>query len=623
MNNRNKGLTPKQIKEVVKGFAPKAPKVKTLSRLTKDTRPVKQFRKLQNGNNGLLLNLPFTSTRAAFEYITPEWFTSKTKADVSVIVPLYNSTAQNLIQSWDLDNDGVIVELIFVDDNCPVNSKESVINEWNKRLSELKKPVGRIYCSTDKQGWGACCNIGAEKATGDIVVFLHPETIVTQNWLKPVLELLADGESVVSTLQVDPKENTIVDIGAEWSWEQNQFLDIGVDCYKGKKISKSFKLDNIPLDLLGTDKREKTSSYCLAIRKDLFRYHGGFSANLISSYWADADFCMSLKERGHQIVCQCDSQVYRTACDVSHDRQYEAGKTYFRNKWIVSRRIEKLVVAPRDTPTDEIQTIVIRRRAAHGDVLMAAAVAPALKKKYPDAKIVFSTDCPEVLENNPWIDQVVAIHSERWFQLYYDLDMIYEYRPDANIMTAYAEAVGVDPKDCDLFLPSAPLDVELPENYVVIHAGKTLWAGRNWTTLKFDSVSNKLKAAGYKVVCVGTWSDHKTTSCDLDLRDKTTIPQLASVILNAKGFVGIDSFPMHVAQTFEVPGVCFFGAIKPETRLVNSSIRPVVASGLSCLGCHHRKSTPCTSTSVCDVGIQDCINNVSAERLWQTLKAIL
>lgn len=228
-------------------------------------------------------------------------------------------------------------------------------------------------------------------------------------------------------------------------------------------------------------------------------------------------------------------------------------------------------------------------------MLLAAAVAPALKKKHPKAKITFSTDCPEVLQNNPWIDKVVEVFSERYFDYYIDLDMAYEYRPDANILDCYAEACGVSRKDCDLFLHTEPIDV--PDQYVVIHAGKTLWAGRNWSTIKFDQISKKLKGEGLKVVCVGTGTDHKTTVCDLDLRDKTTVPQLAHVIMRAKMFVGIDSFPMHVAQVFETPGVCFFGAIRPETRLVNKAITPVSADGLKCLGCHHRKPTPCTATT--------------------------
>lgn len=618
-HKKHPGLTVKQIKQAIKGQEKSNPQTEQL-KVEKPSRPFKSFRKLQSNDNSLLLNLPFTSTRAAYQHPTPDWFTNHEKADISVIVPLYNNSATNLISSWS-KYANLKVEFIFVDDNCPIDSKSLVVKEWEKKKSELTGPVGKIFCSQDKQGWPACCNIGAENATGDILIFMDPRTVLTHNCLKYLAKSLETEEvGAASLMQVDSKELTIADAGSEWSWNTSDFLLIGRNIYNGSPIKSPFKLNNIPLGLTETGEREKISSTCMAIKKELFLYYGGFSHNLFSSYWSDADFCMTLKEHGYKLILSCDSQVFVETSVIPIDKSHQCGKTYFDNKWVVSGRIDELVAAKRDNPS-VVDSIVIRRRAAHGDVLMAASVVPAIKKKYPQAKVIFSTDCPEVLENNPWIDQVVEIHSERWFQLYFDLDMAYEYRPNANIMQAFADSVGVNVKDCDLFIPSEPF--EAPENYVVIHAGKTLWAGRNWSSFKFDMISNRLKSAGLKVVCVGTWSDHKTTSCDLDLREKTTIPQLSTVIMNSKLFVGIDSFPMHIAQTFEVPGVCFFGSVLPETRLVNDSIRPIVAEGLSCLGCHHKKSTPCTATTTCDRGIQDCVNDVSVDKMWQIIKELL
>jgi ADP-heptose:LPS heptosyltransferase/GT2 family glycosyltransferase len=614
----NYGLTPEQIRKAIKGDRQGKEDLVSLISTKGKAKPEKSFRQAQNGDNGLLLNLPFSTTQSALHYPTPDWFTTKHKADVSVIVPIYNTSAKAIVDSWDLGNDGLRVELIYVDDACPVNSKDLVLKEWESRKTELKAPVGKIYYSAVKQGWSACCNIGAEKASGDIIVFLHPDIKLEQGWLKPMVRQIRKSDvGAVGCLQVNPDTQTFVDAGSEWTWDREEFMEIGRFIYKGHVLGRPFQITNTPPDLLESGEREKVSSYCMAVRKKDFRYLGGFCPNLQSVEWADTDFCMNLKEHNFKVLAQCTTQVSRPVIQ-KRDRHFDHGQTYFRNKWVISGRIEPLVVAKRATQRPEVENIVIRRRAAHGDVLVASAVCPALKKKHPGAKIIFSTDCPEVLANNPWIDKVVEATSERWFDLYYDLDMVYEYRPDANMLDAYAEAVGVPRRDCDMFLHTEPIE-GLPESYVVMHAGKTMWAGRNWSTLKFDALSNKLRAAGHKVVCVGTWSDHKTTSCDLDLREKTTVGQLATVIMNAKMFVGIDSFPMHVAQVFEVPGACFFGAIKPETRLFNKAIRPIFSDGLKCLGCHHRKPTPCTATTTCEVGIQDCINNVSAEHFWRAI----
>jgi ADP-heptose:LPS heptosyltransferase len=266
---------------------------------------------------------------------------------------------------------------------------------------------------------------------------------------------------------------------------------------------------------------------------------------------------------------------------------------------------------------------VIKRDAAFGDVLIAAAVAPALKKKHPGASIIFNTNCHEVLKDNPFIDRVVFEEqiSERSFQILYNLNFAYEYKPTTNILQAYAESVGVNRSDCSLFLKTEPIE-GLPENFIVVHAGKTAWVGRDWSPMKFDVLAKRLRKDDYKVVCVGTGYDHLVSS-DLDLRGKTSVNQLAYVMQKATAFVGIDSFPMHVTQVFDVPGVCFFGSIKPETRIISNKMIPVVAQGISCLGCHHKQPAPCTVTNQCETVTQDCINLVGIDQMFKKVKMIL
>lgn len=618
-SNIYKGLTPRQINKAIYGNKA-TQSVESYLIQKKQSKPEKSFRQSQIGDNSTLLNLPFNTTQTAFLYHATDWFAATQKADVSVIIPIYNNSAKALIESWDAINDGLKVEIIFVDDNCPQNSKDLIIEQFEKR--KITNHIRKIYCNAIQQGWSTCCNVGAEKSSANIIVFLDPNTIVAKNWLRSLVQLLNKSEvGIVGGIQIDPEARTFVHAGSEWSWEKGQFLEIGRDIYNGIKLSRPFQINNTPDDLLEPTEREKISSHCMAMRRDQFLDLGGFSPKLNDEEWADADLCLFAKEKGLKVICQGNTRVFRNFAQKS-DSYYEQGKLYFHNKWVTSGRIDNLVKNKRLSPRLPIDSIVIRRRAAHGDVLLAASVAPALKKKYPNVKIIFSTDCPEVLQNNPWIDKVVEVYSERWFQLYYDFDMLYEYRPNTNIIATFADAVGVDKKDCDLYLHTEPIE-NLPESYIVIHAGKTLWAGRNWSSFKFDAISSKLYTAGHKIICVGTDSDHKTSACDLDLRGKTSIAQLGYVIKNAKLFVGIDSFPMHIAQTFEIPGVCFFGSILPSTRLIKDCIKPVFADDLKCLGCHHRKSTPCTITTTCDIGIQDCINTVSIAQVWAIISNLL
>lgn len=603
MMKKSKNITPSQIRSIV--YGENIPKIKgKLFSEEKKSKPVKKTREPQKHDLRYLLDLPFSTNQASFQYPVPEWFLSKDKVDVSIVIPLYQNNIEEFVKNWEFE-ENLKTELIFVDDNCPLDTKSKIVNLW-----QGKSEIGKIFWSEVTQGYPACCNIGAEESTGDIVVFLHPDSIPTKGWLRSLIRLARKQDiGVVGAFHID-KNNFIIESGQEWN--ENNFANIGNETYKKKLISSPFHIDNCPDDLFSLREVDVVSSYCMAVKRNDFIKLGGFSPNLVSQQWADADFCCFVKEKGQKVVCQPNSPIYALNRDINKKGLLH-GENYFYNKWIVPGRFQSDL-------NKKVDNVLIRRQAAHGDVLIASSVASAIKDKFPDCKITFSTNCPEVVYNNPWIDRVTEERSERLFDWYVNLDMISEYRPNTNILTSFAESIGVKQEKCQLFIHTEKIDV--PKEYMVVHAGKTLWAGRNWSDIKFNTICKKIKEKNIPIICVGTETDHKTL-CDLDLRGKTSIHQLAYVIKNAKFFIGIDSFPMHIAQVFDIPSVVFFGSIKPDTRIIKNNIKPVVAEGLSCLGCHHRQTTPCPVTSVCELGVQECINNVSTEKFWKVVETII
>lgn len=633
-----RGLTPEQIRKAFDN-KPEVRKIIKKQNLRQSTpqqavaysRPSKATRVTsQHKNPRLLLDVPVVTSQAFIPYRVPEWFETKEKVDVSIIIPMYKSSTaiSKLIDSWQLQqNDATKIEIIYVDDCCPSNSKDVVLSKWMERRQEIKKPIGKIIFSPENQGFGVSCNIGARYATGDYLIFLNADTMVTPGWIGPILRQLNKQDvGIVGNMQLKSFNATdfIDSAGSEWSWSTSSFQHIGKDCFNGKSISGPFALNNCPKEIFEVQEREMVTGACFGIRKELFKEIGGFNPNYRIAYWEDAEICMQVKELEYKVIYQPNSRIYHTGhhSNSGGHRFNEHNKNYFLNKWVNSGRIDKIVKAKRPN-TPDVKSIVIRRQAAHGDVLVAAAIAPALKKMYPDCKIVFSTLCTDVVDGNPYIDKVVNDQdlSERSFHLYYNLDMAYEYRPNTNILKSYADIVGVSVDDCKLFLKTEPIG-NLPDDYIVFHSGMTNWAGRDWSQIKFDILSSQLQKEGHKVVCVGTGRDNKV-SCDLDLRGKTNIAQLSHVIKNAKLFVGIDSFPMHIAQTFDVPGVCFFGSIDPKSRLISDKMKSVVAKNVACLGCHHKQHAPCVVTSSCETQFLDCINQVSVGQMMTEVQNLL
>jgi ADP-heptose:LPS heptosyltransferase len=265
--------------------------------------------------------------------------------------------------------------------------------------------------------------------------------------------------------------------------------------------------------------------------------------------------------------------------------------------------------------------ILIKRLGSTGDVLVAAAVCPALKKKYPESRIYFATECHFPLHGNPFIDFVIKPDPQRQFDLTINLHNAYEARQSENILQVYAEKAEVPLEDCELFMKMDQINTDLMSDYVVVHAGKSPgWVGRSWN--QFRALAMKLHYAGYQIVCVGGEGDEFVPS-DVDLRNKTTTGQLASVIQKAKLFIGMDSFPFHVAQTVNTPSVVFFGSVDPKTRVLRDNVTAVVAKDLPCLGCHSRKTGLTYCTDVCETGDQACISRVSVDDMWKQVELFL
>lgn len=263
--------------------------------------------------------------------------------------------------------------------------------------------------------------------------------------------------------------------------------------------------------------------------------------------------------------------------------------------------------------------ILLQRQGANGDVLIAASVIPAVKKKYPHRTIYFETQCPNVLVGNPHIDFIVSKAPKLDYETIINLDMAYEKKPHENILKCFAEVTEVPLGWCVPSIARSPVNKPLLSKYVVMHAGITNWAGRNWTEAKWQELAIKIHLSDHQIICVGRKSD-LFVPCDVDCRDKTTVHELATIIEDARLFVGIDSLPFHIAQVVGTPCVTFFGSIKPELRIFSPRVRPVVANNLPCLGCHHRQKAPSTSLTECPIKTLECEKNVSIEDMWKIIK---
>ena len=84
--------------------------------------------------------------------------------------------------------------------------------------------------------------------------------------------------------------------------------------------------------------------------------------------------------------------------------------------------------------------ILIKRRAAIGDVIMSTGIVRELKRQYKgNANIYVATDCIEVFKNNPHVSGVVPFDAARneQFDVVYNLDDAYELNPLNHYLDSY------------------------------------------------------------------------------------------------------------------------------------------------------------------------------------------
>jgi GT2 family glycosyltransferase/ADP-heptose:LPS heptosyltransferase len=615
---------PEKTKNAIKQIASQ-PIIRRTTR-NKPVRPAISPPLTHHKTHNLLVQNPI-SLPNSITYPTPPWFQINEKADVSIIIPLFKSekVIADLINSLNLEEDKLKVEIIFVDDACPHNSKEAVL----EACSKIKKPFGKIIVNAENSGFGRACNIGSKYANGDYLIFLNADTTVTKNWIKPMYDLFKTEEKVGIVGNLHLKEGgiwhgTIDSAGSEWNWRTMSFEHIGRHIYKGEHISAPFKPEAAPNEIMQLAEREMVTGCCFMIPKKLFEYVGCFNHNYRIGYWEDTELCLTVRQHGYKILFQPNSVIWHKLSHSSSGGHsfYHSNVEYFMNRWVNSNRIDKMVGNKRPD-NHKVDSILIKRTGANGDVLLASGVLPALKNKYPEAKISFLTACYSVLVGNPFLHKVFFDNNVNGFQVIYNLDYYYEYRPKMSILEGYADAVGVDINDCKIHIRCDPVKIDL-KDYIVVHAGRTdMWVGRNWKTENWTEIARRLKAEGHKIVLVGNQKDFELPF-NIDMRGKTTATQLATVIKNAKFFLGIDSFPMHVAQALEKDGIVFFGSVSPDRILIpNSKIRPIFAKNLPCIGCHHRQKVPCIGTHVCERGDIACEKEITVDMLWEEVKKML
>jgi ADP-heptose:LPS heptosyltransferase len=294
--------------------------------------------------------------------------------------------------------------------------------------------------------------------------------------------------------------------------------------------------------------------------------------------------------------------------------------------------------------------ILVRRRAAIGDVIMSTGVVRELKKLYGDnANIDVITENIGIYRNNPHVRTVMhtssAINPEAYNAIY-NLDDSYENNPTEHFVNNYFYGVfgtlDVD-RSTELFpsnddkttVSNLAYKNEL-DKYIVVHMRNWHWTAKNISMDVWFDVYTKLfeQRSDFKVVVVGGKTDNFIEGHPLFVDARGFNEQQSKLLCdNAACFVGIDSGPYWAASASTTHIVALLTHLKPERILPFRNGMNTVFGELGynctaiqtqedCAGCNDIQQRPVRQL-VCGKGNTPCNNNFDTTAITNAILGTL
>ena len=220
-----------------------------------------------------------------------------------------------------------------------------------------------------------------------------------------------------------------------------------------------------------------------------------------------------------------------------------------------------------------LQKILIRRKAALGDVLLATSVLQPLKNRFPDFDMDFATDFPEILEKNQFIKNILpATVPDTGYAKIYNLDLAYELRPHCSILGSYAAVIGIPITDLRLSL-------DIPDKakkqatqllnskgilnntpLIALQTAASFWV-KNWPIDAYQKVTDDLRSRlGVQPLLLGSLSD-PILEGSIDLRGATDIMTGIAILSRCCAFIGVDWLFSIVQKLLVYPSLLFSGIL--------------------------------------------------------------
>ena len=237
----------------------------------------------------------------------------------------------------------------------------------------------------------------------------------------------------------------------------------------------------------------------------------------------------------------------------------------------------------------------VMRPGALGDILMSTAACKGLKEQGYHVRYVCCPGSHEILMDNPYIDEVMSVNSNRWEEMEntpgpkadkfvrFEYPMIEGY-PDTpmsrHLAHIFCEQAGVEPTThLSVGLTQEQLDygAQHGSNKILIHTTAGWSPLKNWAPSRWQELVDRItKELSLEVIQIGGSKDPEVPGAT-----KLNTPTVRHAIAVQKfclAFVGIDSVFNHSSQAVNKRSVIIWGSTHPRGSGYQQNIN-IVAGG--------------------------------------------
>jgi len=218
--------------------------------------------------------------------------------DVSIVIPVYNalSLTKQCVKSVYEHGASASFEILLVD-----NGSAPDVSEW-ARAEEKAHENFRYLRYDEPLGFARSVNAGAAQATGEMLVVLNSDTLVTPGWIDELYRILT----------ADPSLGAITPI-TNHAGEPAQ-MDFGtVDLSATKALaavacrSANRNPESAPRVLYLP---QRLTFFCVALRMEVWKHFGGLDEMYKVGNFEDDDLCLRLRVAGYRLGVALDVFVY-------------------------------------------------------------------------------------------------------------------------------------------------------------------------------------------------------------------------------------------------------------------------------------------------------------------------